>query len=151
MLRHIRVTNIGPAGEIALKPGRRTTLLTGDNGLGRTLLLDSAWRTLTGRWPAEANPELRTGFAAFARPDAEQAQIETVIEDDDGAADTRTARWRRSETRRRVRHRSAAGGGGRASADSRDGFHHRRASPQRLPVSGRPKERHSGRDVDHNM
>ena len=74
MLRHIRVTNIGPAGEIALKPGRRTTLLTGDNGLGRRLLLDSAWRTLTGRWPAEANPELRTGFAAFARPDAEQAQ-----------------------------------------------------------------------------
>ena len=74
VLRHIRVTNIGPAGEIALKPGRRTTLLTGDNGLGRTLLLDSAWRTLTGRWPAEANPELRTGFAAFARPDAEQAQ-----------------------------------------------------------------------------
>ena len=48
--------------------GRHTTLLTGDNGLGRTLLLDSAWRTLTGRWPAEANPELRTGFAAFARP-----------------------------------------------------------------------------------
>ena len=99
MLRHIRVTNIGPAGEIALKPGRRTTLLTGDNGLGRRLLLDSAWRTLTGRWPAEANPELRTGFAAFARPDAEQAQNRNRHrEDDDGAADTRTARWRRSET-----------------------------------------------------
>ena len=85
MLRHIRVTNIGPVGEIALMPGRRTTLLTGDNGFGRTLLLDSAWRTLTGRWPAAANPELRTGFAAFARPDVEQAQIESVIEDADGS------------------------------------------------------------------
>jgi hypothetical protein len=39
-------------------------LLTGDNGLGKSFLLDVAWWALTRRWPQELNPKLTSGYAA---------------------------------------------------------------------------------------
>lgn len=64
MLRHLKLTNVGPAPEMELEFGQRLNLLTGDNGLGKSFLLDIAWWALTRRWPAEINKKLSTGLMA---------------------------------------------------------------------------------------
>lgn len=50
MLERLILRNIGPAPELELACRRRVNLLTGDNGLGKTFLLDAAWWSLTGHW-----------------------------------------------------------------------------------------------------
>ncbi len=42
----------------------RSNLITGDNGLGKSFLLDVAWWALTRRWPRDLNPRLTSGYAA---------------------------------------------------------------------------------------
>ena len=49
-LRLLEVQGVGPAKKIVFQPGERLTLITGDNGLGKTFLLDCAWWALTGKW-----------------------------------------------------------------------------------------------------
>ena len=46
----LRSNSVGPAEEYALEFGKRLTILVGDNGLGKTLLLDLIWWALTGNW-----------------------------------------------------------------------------------------------------
>src|SRR5256885_5899810 len=75
MLEYLHLKNVGPAPEMTLELAPRLNLLTGDNGLGKSFLLDIAWWALTRRWPAEVNPELTTG--RMARPTgANSATIE---------------------------------------------------------------------------
>ncbi len=64
MLRYAKLTNVGPAPTTEFEFGERLNLLTGDNGLGKSFLLDIAWWALTRVWPAEANPELTVGKRA---------------------------------------------------------------------------------------
>lgn len=64
MLRHIKMINIGPAPEMEIVFGERLNMLTGDNGLGKSFLLDIAWWSMTRRWPAEINPALTAGKKA---------------------------------------------------------------------------------------
>lgn len=64
MLENIRINNIGPAPEMELAFGSRLNLITGDNGLGKSFLLDVAWWVLTRHWPQELNPRLTSGYAA---------------------------------------------------------------------------------------
>ena len=64
MLKSLQLTNVGPAPTMNLDFGRRLNLLTGDNGLGKSFLLDIAWWSLTRKWPAEINTRLTTGKAA---------------------------------------------------------------------------------------
>ncbi len=66
MLEHLELTNVGPAAQLELTLGERLNLITGDNGLGKSFLLDIAWWTLTRYWPAEVNPRLSSGM--MARP-----------------------------------------------------------------------------------
>jgi AAA domain, putative AbiEii toxin, Type IV TA system len=52
VIESLRLSGVGPApslGPIAF--GERTNLITGDNGLGKSFLLDVAWWSLTGSWP----------------------------------------------------------------------------------------------------
>jgi hypothetical protein len=49
-LRLLEIQGVGPAKKIVFQPGERLTLITGDNGLGKTFLLDCAWWALTGKW-----------------------------------------------------------------------------------------------------
>lgn len=65
MLKHLKMTNVGPAPSMNLELGKRLNLLTGDNGLGKSFLLDIAWWTLTRKWPAEINPKLTAGKKAL--------------------------------------------------------------------------------------
>src|SRR2546423_12965813 len=65
MLKYLHLKNVGPAPEITMELASRLNLLTGDNGLGKSFLLDVTWWALTRRWPAEVNPELTTGRMAL--------------------------------------------------------------------------------------
>ena len=50
-LKSIHLTNIGPAKDLFMEFGERLTLIAGDNGLGKSFLLDTGWWALTGTWP----------------------------------------------------------------------------------------------------
>ncbi|MBQ6657253.1 MAG: AAA family ATPase [Ottowia sp.] len=47
-----------------LEFGSRLNLLTGDNSLGKTFILDIVWWAMTRKWPAEVNPRLIAGKKA---------------------------------------------------------------------------------------
>lgn len=74
MLKHLKLTNIGPA-DTELDFGKRLNLITGDNGLGKSFLLDIAWWAMTRKWPAEVNSQLSSGKKALPRSSG-QANIE---------------------------------------------------------------------------
>ncbi len=61
MLHSLHLTNVGPAPSMELDLAPRLNLLTGDNGLGKSFLLDVAWWAMTRRWP-------RDGRRAGRRP-----------------------------------------------------------------------------------
>ena len=46
----LKTNSIGPAKEYVLDFGKRLTILVGDNGLGKTFLLDLVWWAITGKW-----------------------------------------------------------------------------------------------------
>lgn len=71
MLRSLHLKDVGPAPELKFDFAPRLNLLTGDNGLGKTLLLDAAWYAMTLTWagePARPNDgaELAPGTAGAA-------------------------------------------------------------------------------------
>jgi hypothetical protein len=51
-LSYLETTALGPAEKFVLEPADRLTLITGDNGLGKTFLLECCWWALTGTWPS---------------------------------------------------------------------------------------------------
>jgi len=50
ILSHLETLNVGPSLEFVLDASRRLNLVTGDNGLGKSFLLEVAWWSLTGNW-----------------------------------------------------------------------------------------------------
>lgn len=50
MLERLHLKNVGPAPELTLALAPRLNLITGDNGLGKTFILDVAWWALTRTW-----------------------------------------------------------------------------------------------------
>jgi hypothetical protein len=59
MLQSLKLQNVGPAEEMNIEFTPRLNFITGDNGLGKTFLLDIAWWVLTGSWvshPAKLRP-----------------------------------------------------------------------------------------------
>ncbi len=63
-LTELCLTNVGPAAEFHLELGSRLNVVTGDNGLGKTFLLDAVWWALTSWWPREVNPRSTSGYPA---------------------------------------------------------------------------------------
>jgi len=53
MLERLEFKHFGPSEELSLGFGDRLNLLTGDNGLGKTFVLDAAWWALTRTWPED--------------------------------------------------------------------------------------------------
>lgn len=52
MLKKLELSRVGPAPHLGhIELGERLNLLTGDNGLGKSFLLDVTWWALTGTWP----------------------------------------------------------------------------------------------------
>lgn len=58
-----------------LEFGDRLNLLTGDNGLGKSFLLDIAWWAMTRVWPAELNPNLTSGRVALPTEKKQKSEI----------------------------------------------------------------------------
>jgi hypothetical protein len=50
VLKDLHLQGVGPASRLDVDFGERLNLFTGDNGLGKTFLLDIAWWALTGTW-----------------------------------------------------------------------------------------------------
>ncbi len=50
MLRSLHLKDVGPAARFDLDLGERLNVLTGDNGLGKSFVLDVAWWALAGSW-----------------------------------------------------------------------------------------------------
>ena len=87
MLKKLKLSNVGPIPEFEFEFGDRLNLFTGDNGLGKSFLLDIIWYALTRKWPADVNKNLTSGY--MARPldllkpakitfDLETAQSKTI-------------------------------------------------------------------------
>lgn len=64
MIKQLNMNNVGPAPALQLEFGERLNLLTGDNGLGKSFLLDIIWWSLTKKWPAESIPGFLAGLMA---------------------------------------------------------------------------------------
>lgn len=64
MLEQLKLENVGPAPSVVVDFAPGVNLLTGDNGLGKTFLLDTAWWALTRRWPRDVNRRMTSGFPA---------------------------------------------------------------------------------------
>ena len=64
MIEYLRLRNVGPAPRMAMECAPRLNLITGDNGLGKSFLLDVIWWALTRKWPQEVNPHMNAGYAA---------------------------------------------------------------------------------------
>jgi DNA repair exonuclease SbcCD ATPase subunit len=71
MLKSLRMENVGPSARMEAEFGRRLNVITGDNGLGKSFLLDMAWWVMTRNWPGESNGQVNSGFMARPRNGAE--------------------------------------------------------------------------------
>src|SRR5882724_1580315 len=66
VLERISLRGVGPAPELDLELAPRLNLLTGDNGLGKTFVLDVAWWAMTHSW---------AGDQAWPEPNAAKPRI----------------------------------------------------------------------------
>jgi predicted ATPase len=60
ILRLLEMRNVGPVRHLQFNPAERLSVITGDNGLGKTFILECAWWSLTDNWadrPAYPNPQ----------------------------------------------------------------------------------------------
>lgn len=85
MLRLLHLEGVGPAPEMTVELAPRLNLITGDNGVGKTFLLDIAWWALTGDWgrsPAWPRPEASTPRinSSFGVGDKEWGHASSVFE-----------------------------------------------------------------------
>lgn len=80
MLEFLHLRNVGPAPEMRMDLAPRLNLITGDNGLGKSFLLDVAWWALTRKWPQDLNTDLTSGYAARPTHLAKKAAIKFGVE-----------------------------------------------------------------------
>ena len=53
MIRHLCLRDVGPARELKFDFAPRLNVLTGDNGLGKTFVLDALWWAITTTWAGQ--------------------------------------------------------------------------------------------------
>lgn len=66
-LQQLKLIEVGPAELIELDLAPRLNLITGDNALGKTFLLECAWWALTGTWASKS--------PALPHPNAQKPEI----------------------------------------------------------------------------
>lgn len=84
MLHSLELKNVGPAPGMRMELGSRLNLITGDNGLGKSFLLDVAWWALTRRWPFELNNRMTSGYVARPRDPSLKASIGLQVDSKSG-------------------------------------------------------------------
>lgn len=88
MLERLVLKNVGPAPKMDLDLQRRMNLITGDNGLGKSFLLDVAWWALTRKWPRDLNPRLTSGYPARPTDRTSPARLRFALTTDAGNSQT---------------------------------------------------------------
>lgn len=78
----LEIQGVGPAHKLVFKPGERLTLITGDNGLGKTFILDCSWWSLTNKW---------AGLQAYPQASVKEAWIKFQISGDSNAETIRVS------------------------------------------------------------
>ena len=96
MLEYLKLENVGPAPRMEVEFAPRVNLITGDNGLGKSFLLDTAWRALTGQWPAEVNRRMTSGLPARPVDRKKPATIQARVHGTSGPVDS-SARYMSAE------------------------------------------------------
>lgn len=94
-LRFLQLRNVGPSKQLDFTPAERLSIITGDNGLGKSFVLECAWWSLTGDWAErQALPNLQEEkttpsitFAISGRGGDEASQKRTI------SYDWETQRW----------------------------------------------------------
>jgi hypothetical protein len=76
MLKYLKLQNVGPAPEMEMDLAPRLNIITGDNGLGKSFLLDVIWWALTRRWPQDVNSNMTSGFTARPTDPKREARID---------------------------------------------------------------------------
>ena len=84
MLERLELQNVGPAPGLAMDLQRRLNIITGDNGLGKSFLLDVAWWALTRKWPRDLNPRLTSGYPARPTDIKKPAKLRFALTTDAG-------------------------------------------------------------------
>ena len=85
MLEYLKLNNVGPASEMEAHMASRLNLITGDNGLGKSFLLDVAWWALTRRWPRDVNDGLSSGYAARPTDPTKSASVTLQVKGKTGS------------------------------------------------------------------
>ncbi len=65
ILSSLELNGVGPAKQLKVAFSERVNLITGDNGLGKTFILEAAWWALSGSW---------TGSPVYPREDAKKGE-----------------------------------------------------------------------------
>lgn len=80
MLEHLKFENVGPADRLEFGPlAPRLNLITGDNGLGKSFLLETAWWALTRTWhEIHAVPSSHQASISFGLDTPRQAQQQST-------------------------------------------------------------------------
>ena len=77
ILAFLETESVGPVATLRFEPAKRLNIITGDNGLGKTFLLDLSWWALTENWaerqawtdaPANASIKFVVAGTTEARP-----------------------------------------------------------------------------------
>ena len=68
MLKELHLQSVGPSPQFDVEFADRVNIFTGDNGLGKSFLLDVAWWVLTGNWVEQP-----------AYPQRNTSQLPTII------------------------------------------------------------------------
>jgi hypothetical protein len=79
MIKSITFKNVSPMPDGTIDFGKRLNVITGDNGLGKSFLLDIIWFALTNRWPIEVNGRMTSGNMAHPMDVTKEASIEFVV------------------------------------------------------------------------
>ena len=77
MLKTLHLKDVGLAPDLRVDWAERINLIAGDNGLGKSFLLDLAWWALTRTW---------AGPVALPAPSSKKASIEYVVQGKKGVA-----------------------------------------------------------------
>jgi len=76
MISELKLHHIGPVPDLTAEFGERLNLITGDNGLGKTFLLDACWYALTRTW---AGGDKRAFYPGSDTPKSAVPSIEYSI------------------------------------------------------------------------
>ena len=85
LLRTLKLTEVGPVKKLELNLAPRLNLITGDNALGKSFLLECAWWALTGNW---------IGYPARPRQDATVPNIAFQISQQSHTTKVQTAKYK---------------------------------------------------------